>query len=64
MSCNCVVRGAGNGRGPGRGTCRVEEGELLKLFFKIYFIEIQLIYNVVLVSGLEQDDSVIHIDIK
>ena len=31
------------------------------LFLKFYFIEIQLIYNVVLVSGVQQSDSVIHI---
>ena len=28
-------------------------------FFKIYFIEVQLIYNAVLVSGAQQSDSVI-----
>ena len=28
--------------------------------FKIYFMEVQLIYNVVLVSGVQQNDSVIH----
>ena len=26
-------------------------------FFKIYFIEVQLIYNAVLVSGAQQSDS-------
>ena len=30
-------------------------------FFLIYFIEVELIYNVVVVSGLQQSDSVIHI---
>ena len=29
-------------------------------FLKIYFIEVQLIYNVVLVSGGQQNDLVIH----
>ena len=31
------------------------------LFKKIYFIEVQLIYNVVLISAVQQSDSVIHI---
>ena len=29
--------------------------------FKIYFIEVELIYNVVLISSVQQSDSVIHI---
>ena len=29
--------------------------------FILFFIEVQLIYNVVLVSGVQQSDSVIHI---
>ena len=33
------------------------------LFFKI-FIEVQLIYNAVLVSGVHQSESVIHIHIS
>ena len=31
------------------------------LFFKIYFIEVQLIYNVVLISALQQSDSHINV---
>ena len=30
-------------------------------FLKIYFIEVWLIYNVVLISAVQQSDSVIHI---
>ena len=30
-------------------------------FFKIYFTDIQLIYNVMLVSAVQQSDSVIHL---
>ena len=30
-------------------------------FFKIYFIEVQLIFNVVLISAVQQSDSVLHI---
>ena len=33
--------------------------EPLKIFFKPFFIEVELIYNV-LVSGVHQSDSVIH----
>ena len=33
----------------------------LLLFLKKYFLEVQLIYNVVLISGTQQGDSVIHI---
>ena len=33
------------------------------LFFKI-FIGVLLIYNVVLVSGVQQSESVIHIDVS
>ena len=31
-------------------------------FLKFNFIEVYLIYNVVLVSGIQQSDSVIHIN--
>ena len=34
--------------------------ELCFPFFKIYFIEVQLIYTVVLISAVQQSDSVIH----
>ena len=30
-------------------------------FFNIYFFEVQLIYNVVLISAVQQSDSVVHI---
>ena len=36
-------------------------GVLLFCIFKIYFIEGLLIYNVVLISAVQQSDSVIHI---
>ena len=29
-------------------------------FFKIYFVEVQLIYNIVLISAVQQSDSVVH----
>ena len=32
-----------------------------KIFFAVYFIEVQLIYNVVLNSDVQQSDSAIHI---
>ena len=35
----------------------------VSLFFKIYFIQVQLIYNVVLISAVQQSDSLIHIHI-
>ena len=35
-----------------------------ELFFKIYFIEVQLIYNVVLISAVQQNDSVIPIQLS
>ena len=35
--------------------------EDLDKFFKFFIIEVQLIYNAVLVSGVQQSDSVIHI---
>ena len=34
---------------------------LLQYIFKMYFIEVQLIYNVVLTSTIQQNDSVKHI---
>ena len=33
----------------------------LNFYFYLFFIEVQLIYNVVLVSGIQQSDSVISI---
>ena len=33
------------------------------LFFKIYFIKVQLTYNAVLVSGAQQSDSAIYVHI-
>ena len=33
---------------------------LFILFFKIYFIEVQLIYNIVLISTIYKSDSVIY----
>ena len=38
-----------------QGTLRTE------IFFKIYFIKVYLIYNVVLISAVLKNDSVIHI---
>ena len=32
-------------------------------FLKLFYVEVELIYNVVLVSGVKQSDSVIHISI-
>ena len=40
------------------GACRIN----FLFFFKIYFIEVELIYNIVLVSTVQQSDSaVIHV---
>ena len=35
-----------------------------KYFLKIYFIEVELIYNVVLISDVQHSGSVIHIFLK
>ena len=37
------------------------KSEPLFYLFKIYFIEVELIYNVVLTSAVQQSDSVIHL---
>ena len=34
---------------------------VIPFFFKLIFIEMQLLFNVVLVSGIEQSDSFIHL---
>ena len=34
---------------------------LLFFFFKVYSIEVELIYSVMLVSGVQQNDSVIYV---
>ena len=49
---------------PVRGACMcvcvcVYKGIKLT-YLKIYFIEVQLIYNVVLISTIQQSDSIIH----
>ena len=41
--------------------CGPNKTFLLAVFKKNYFIEVYLIYNVVLISAVEQSDSVIHI---
>ena len=41
----------------------VTQGKYI-LFFKLIFIGVQLIYNVVLVSAVQQSESVIHLHIS
>ena len=37
---------------------------LWSFFFKVYFIKVYLIYNVVLISSVEQNDSVIQVHVS
>ena len=44
-----------------RNLVHTDRGERnIPFFFLIYFIEVELIYNIVLVSAVQHSDSVIH----